>query len=117
MNDAAGDNLDWFWKEWFCETWKLDQSVKEVKYVHDSAANGALITIENLQQMAMPVIAKVTEENGNTNEIKLPVEVWQRGGEWTFKYNSTTPIASVELDPGNELPDVDRKNNSWTAGK
>ena len=117
MDDAAGDNLDWFWKEWFCETWKLDQSVKEVKYVHDSAANGALITIENLQQMAMPVIAKVTEENGNTNEIKLPVEVWQRGGEWTFKYNSTTPIASVELDPGNELPDVDRKNNSWTAGK
>jgi aminopeptidase N len=115
MNDAAGDDLSWFWKEWFYETWELDQSVKGVKYIDDSAANGALITIENLQKMAMPVIIKVTEQNGNTKEIKLPVEVWQRGGEWTFKYNSTTPVTSVVLDPHNELPDINRKNNTWAS--
>jgi hypothetical protein len=113
MNDAAGDNLNWFWKEWFYETWKLDQSVKSVKYVKDEPANGALITIENLQQMALPVIVKVTEQNGQSREIKLPVEVWQRGSEWTFKYNSTTPITSIVLDPHEELPDIDRKNNTW----
>jgi hypothetical protein len=113
MNDAAGDNLNWFWKEWFYETWQLDQSVKGVKYVKDSAANGALITIENLQQMVMPVIIKVTEKNGNAQEIKLPVDIWQRGSEWTFKYNSVTPITSVVLDPNDELPDINRKNNSW----
>ncbi len=113
INDAAGDNLNWFWKEWFYETWKLDQSVKGVKYVNDSAANGALITIENLQQMVMPVIAKITEQNGDSKEIRLPVEVWQRGSEWTFKYNSTTPLISVVLDPHDELPDINRKNNTW----
>jgi len=115
MNDAAGDNLNWFWKEWFYETWKLDQSVKGVKYVNDNAANGALIAIENLQQMAMPVIAKITEQNGESKEIRLPVEVWQRGSEWTFKYNSTTPITSIVLDPHNELPDINRKNNTWES--
>jgi len=117
MNDAAGDNLNWFWKEWFYETWKLDQSVKSVKYVNEQPADGALITIENLQQMALPVIIKVTEENGNSREIKLPVEVWQRGGVWTFKYNSTTPLTSVVLDPNEELPDINRKNNTWNATK
>ena len=117
MNDAAGDNLDWFWKEWFYETWKLDQSIKSVKYVKDSAANGALITIENLQQMALPVTIKVTEKNGTMQLIKLPVDIWQRGGEWTVKYNSTTPITSVILDPDNELPDVNRKNNTWTGSE
>ncbi len=115
MNDAAGESLNWFWKEWFYETWKLDQSVKGVKYIKDDAANGALITIENLQQMVMPVVVKITEQNGNSKELKLPVEVWQRGDEWTFKYNSTTPITSIVLDPHDELPDVNRKNNTWES--
>ncbi|HVZ96105.1 MAG TPA: M1 family metallopeptidase [Chitinophagaceae bacterium] len=113
MNDAAGDNLNWFWKEWFCEIWKLDQAVKDVKYVDGDATKGSLITIENLQQMAMPVVAEVKEENGNSQEIKLPVEIWQRGGEWTFKCNTTSAIKSVVIDPHDEFPDVDRKNNTW----
>lgn len=117
MNDAAGDNLNWFWKEWFFESWKLDQSVKGVKYVKDSAVNGALITIENLQQIALPVIVKVTEQNGHTQEIKLPVDVWRRDTKWTFKVNSTSPITSIVLDPDNELPDINRKNNTWTSGQ
>ena len=66
MNDAAGDDLNWFWKEWFYETWKLDQSVKGVKYVNDKPSDGSLITIENLQKMALPVTVKVTEQNGKT---------------------------------------------------
>ena len=99
MNDAAGDDLDWFWKEWFYETWKLDQSVKNVKYVKDSAALGSLITIENLGGMVMPVQLKITEQNGRVQDLQLPVEIWQRGGEWTIKYNSTTPITSVIIDP------------------
>ena len=117
MNDAAGDNLNWFWKEWFYETWKLDQSVKGVKYVNNVAANGSLITIENLQQLAMPVTLKITEENGTTQEIKLPVNVWQRDTEWTFKYNSTSPITTIILDPNDELPDINRNNNTWKAMK
>jgi hypothetical protein len=117
MNDAAGEDLNWFWKEWFYETWKFDQSVKSVKYVNDDPSKGALITIENLQKMALPVIVKVTEENGKSNVINLPVNVWQRDSEWTFKYNSTLPLKTVLLDPKEELPDINRKNNTWEAKK
>lgn len=113
MNDAAGDNLNWFWKEWFFTNWTLDQAVTDVKYIKNEPSNGALITIENLGQMALPVQLKVTEVNGNTQLIKLPVEVWQRGYKWTFKYNSTGKIASVIIDPNNLLPDVDRSNNVY----
>jgi hypothetical protein len=45
------------------------------------------------------------------------VEVWQRGGTWTLKYASTSKINKVILDPDNVLPDVDRSNNEWSAGK
>jgi hypothetical protein len=65
--------------------------------------------------MALPVIVKVTEENGTVQTLKLPVNVWQRDIDWTFKYNSTSAITSVELDPNGELPYIDRKNNSWKS--
>jgi hypothetical protein len=116
MNDAAGEDLNWYWKEWFFKTWTLDQAVKDVKYIDNDPSKGVLITIENLDQMAMPVTVAVKEQNGNTGTVNLPVEIWQRAGEWTFKYNSTSMIDSVTIDPDNKLPDVDRDNNVWTGG-
>ncbi len=113
MNDAAGDNLNWFWKEWFFTNWTLDQAVTGVKYIGDDAKNGAFITIENLGEMALPVHLKVTEENGNTQVIDLPAEVWQRGAKWVFKYNSTNKITTVVIDPDRRLPDTDRSNNIY----
>ncbi len=116
MNDAAGEDLNWFWKEWFYKDWTLDQAVKDVKYIADNPKDGALITIENLQKMVMPVTVEVKESNGHTGRVKLPVEIWQRSGEWTFKYNSTSLIDSVIIDPDKLLPDENRNNNIWTSG-
>ncbi|WP_225975119.1 hypothetical protein [Anseongella ginsenosidimutans] len=39
-----------------------------------------MITIENLDRMAMPVPLVVTESNGKEHTLKLPVEIWQRAG-------------------------------------
>jgi hypothetical protein len=113
MNDAAGEDLNWFWKEWFFTTWNLDQAVTDVKYVKNDPAAGALITLENLGGIALPAAIKVTEQNGTVQQIKLPVEVWQRGAKWVFKCNSTTKITSVILDPDRQLPDIDRGNNIY----
>ena len=35
MNSATGENLEWFWKEWFFTNDKLDQAVTDVKYVEE----------------------------------------------------------------------------------
>ncbi|MEO6220512.1 MAG: M1 family peptidase, partial [Ginsengibacter sp.] len=115
MNNAAGEDLNWFWKEWFFTTWTLDQSVTGIKYIDNDATKGALITIENKGKMIMPVIVKVVQANGTTETIELPVDIWQRGGTWVFKYASTGKIDKIMLDPENLLPDVDRKNNEWNG--
>ena len=67
--------------------------------------------------MALPVTVQVTEQNGKTQTINLPVNIWQRDTEWTFKYNSTSPITSVVLDPNGILPDINRANNTWEGDK
>jgi hypothetical protein len=113
MNNAAGENLNWFWRGWFIENWKLDQAVKGVKYVDGDTSKGALITIANNDQMVMPVTIRIAEANGRTEIRRFPVEIWERSGEWTFQYPSTTSITSVVLDPEERLPDVDTTNNIW----
>ena len=117
INNAVGEDLNWFWKEWFFTNWTLDQAVTAVSYVDNDPSKGALITIENKGKMILPVIIKVYQSNGETGNIQLPVEIWQRSGTWTFKYSSKSKIDKVILDPGNVLPDVNKKNNEWNYGK
>jgi hypothetical protein len=113
MENVSGEDLGWFWRGWVLNTWKLDQKVDGVKYVKDEPANGAEITIENLDKMVMPVTVLVKEENGKEHRINLPVEVWQRGPEWTFSVPTTSKVTEVTLDPDKLLPDLDRSNNEW----
>ncbi|HKK44060.1 MAG TPA: M1 family metallopeptidase [Balneolaceae bacterium] len=113
MNNATGENLNWFWKEWFYKAWKLDQSVEDVHYVNQDPAEGSYITIKNNDRMVMPVTVKVWESNGDSGTKDLPVEIWQRGGTWTFKYDSSSKIDSVKIDPEKQLPDINPSNNTW----
>lgn len=113
MENAAGEDLGWFWKAMFIENYKLDQSIKEVKYIKDNPANGALITIDNLGQMAMPVYLQYQTESGKKETIKIPVEVWQNNTSWIIKLNTTEKIRSVIIDPNRVFPDVNYDNNKW----
>ncbi len=111
MENVAGEDLGWFWRAWVLNTWKLDQSVKDVKFVKNIPENGAMITLENLEKMAMPVTVLVKEANGREHKLDLPVEIWQRGPQWTFSVPSTSEITEVILDPDKKLPDWNRENN------
>lgn len=116
IEDASGEDLGWFWKAWFYNNYKLDQAVREVDYVDGDPAKGALITIENLDRMAMPVPMAITESNGKVHNLTLPVEIWQRGGEWTFQLDSESTLKSIVIDPERRLPDMNPANNAWPLG-
>ncbi len=113
IENVSGEDLSWFWRAWVFKTWKLDIAVSSVEYKEEKASKDALITIENLEKMPMPVTVKVKENNGKQHIIDLPVEIWQRGALWTFSVPSTTEIKEVIIDPENKLPDFNRENNEW----
>jgi len=113
MENASGEDLSWFWRSWVLNTWKLDQTVKGVTYIKDKLENGSEVTIVNLQKMPMPVTVLVKEANGKEHRLNLPVEIWQRGAEWTFGVPTTSEVKEVILDPDKKLPDYNRDNNSW----
>ena len=115
IENVAGEDLGWFWKGMFLENYKLDQAVTGVAYVENDFAKGALVIVENLDKMAMPLYVQYETINGKTGMAKIPVEVWQNGYTWIVKLNTTEKLKSVTIDPEHIFPDINIKNNSWKS--
>ena len=117
MENVAGEDLSWFWRSWFINNWRLDQAINKVKYIKGDSKNGALITIENLDKMVMPVELEIKTKSGSISRKSLPVEIWLRNNVWTFKVDTTEELDKITLDPDNVYPDYNDSNNIWTDAK
>src|SRR6185312_15487847 len=115
MENVGGEDLEWFWKGMFINNYKLDQAITYVEYVNGDPAKGALITVENLDKMAMPLYLQYETVSGKKEMVKVPVEVWQNGDLWIQKLNTTEKLKSVTIDPDHVFPDINDANNTWKS--
>ncbi|MEO7960668.1 MAG: M1 family metallopeptidase [Ginsengibacter sp.] len=113
MENATGEDLGWFWKGMILENYKLDQAVSGVEYIQNDPTMGALVTIQNLEKMAMPLYLSYETQTGKAGSVKLPVEVWQNGPSWIVKLATNEKIKKITIDPDNVFPDVNADNNTW----
>lgn len=116
MENAAGEDLSWFWKSWFLNNWKMDQGIAEVKQVNSSSFTGYTIKVDNLDKMPMPIILGIKTKSGKTDIVKVPVDVWMKNTSWIVRYPTTEEVVEVVLDPQQVLPDSNVENNKWTGG-
>ena len=110
MNNAAGEDLGWFWRSWFLNDYALDQAVASV--TKDKEGN-TLVTIENRQQMAMPVDLKYETISGKSDIIHLPVEIWNNTVSFTLALPVKEEVVSVIVNPDKSLPETKYSNNEW----
>ncbi|MGB4843145.1 MAG: M1 family metallopeptidase [Ferruginibacter sp.] len=115
MDNASGENLAWFWKAWFVENYTFNQAITAVDYENKKPEDGAIVTIANLDQMALPVNLSYETKSGIKGTLKLPVEVWNNTTTWKVKLPTTEELKRVELDAEKVFPDVDFSNNVWKA--
>lgn len=109
MENASGEDLSWFWKGWFYGNGNIDLGITSVK----PSGGNYLITVENDGQIPMPVKMLVTYDDGTTENVDLPVEIWQRGNSWTHLFETKKQVKRVILDPDKWLPDVNLLNDTW----
>jgi len=122
MNNAAGEELNWFWKAWFYGTGNVDQAIDSVRYVktdpkkdiEGKPENGSLLFLRNKGENVMPVTVLVTEEDGKVTSLNLPVEIWEQTNSKVIKVATSKKVIKVQLDPKKQLPDVDPNNDVWT---
>jgi len=113
IENSSGEDLAWFWRGFFIENYRLDQAVSKVDYVDGDPKNGAIVTIDNLDQMAMPVVVEWQTANGKAERKSLPVEIWQNNTSWKVRINSKDSLSRVTIDPDHVFPDMNSENNEW----
>jgi hypothetical protein len=105
MRDESGMDLDWFWRGWIYTTARLDQAIDSV--------SGSNVYLSSRGTMIMPAELAITFDDGTRADVKLPIEMWNLGPQFTYRVSGTKRITRAELDPRHSLPDVDRANNGW----
>lgn len=110
FNAAAGQDLGWFWRSWYYETWTLDQSVGGVT----ETSRGTEIVVRDLGDVPMPARLTITLASGDTLRREVPVTTWLGGARAaTVTVPRGQVVRRVEIDAEKGFPDVDRRNNVW----
>ena len=70
--------------------------------------------------LVMPVLLKLTYEDGSSSMVRIPAEIWKMQNEsLQEKVNKVIvtekKVTEVILDPYLETADTDTSNNSWSA--
>ncbi len=122
MNEATGENLDWFWRGWFYSTQANDQSIATVTVSpRDSVTTRTdvgpyyvRVDVRNKGGLVMPIEMDLVYSDGSKDRVTLPASVW-RSNERSFvkgTFARGVPVAVV-LDPDESYADIDRADNLW----
>ena len=109
FSDAAGQDLEPYFRTWFFETWRLEHAITEVA----ADATGTVVTIEDHGRALHPCVVEATFADGRTERQTVPMATWRISSRTQLRFvgNAT----KVVIDPDTTSLDCNRKNNTWTA--
>ncbi len=110
IEEVSGRDLSWFWRGFFYTTAALDQSVESVKA---DSAGGAQVTLVNLGDAVMPVELELGFDDGTTELVKLPVEIWYGGPRYVYEIKPGKTIVTARVNPDGALADAVATNDMW----
>jgi len=74
------------------------------------------ITFNKPGGLVMPLIVEYEYEDGSSETVKYPVQVWRKNDQKVTKtLPSNKRIKSIVVDPNLETADIDKSNNQWPA--
>jgi hypothetical protein len=72
------------------------------------------VTFEKLGGLVMPILVAYNYEDGSSDRVKYPAEIWRKNDQHVKKIIATNKkIKSVVLDPDSATSDIDVENNTW----
>ena len=112
IEEVSGRDLSWFWRGFFFTTSALDQSVEPVQTGPDGSS---LVTLRSLGAAVMPVELQLSYDDGSTQLVKLPVEIWYGGDRYVYHVSPGKRVVSARVNPDGAFPDVNPANDGWQA--
>jgi hypothetical protein len=80
------------------------------------ADGGSNVAIANRGAMVMPAELSLTFDDGSTTTVRLPVQMWNLGRQFTYRVPEKKRVRRAQVDPRHVFPDVDRANDVWPRG-
>ncbi|KQR72277.1 M1 family metallopeptidase [Pedobacter sp. Leaf176] len=97
MNTGSGQNLNWFFQNWFFTNNYIDLALTKPQI----ASGKATFVIKNEGGFAIPFDILVTDTEGKTETIHKTPAVWKANQkEMTMTINTNRKIKSIKLDGG-----------------
>lgn len=105
---VSGQNLDWYFRVWFYETWSLDQAVESV----EEKGDGTYVVIADKTEGTHPTQVEVTYDDDTKETRAVDIKHWLSGKKTkTLKFKKG--VKRVVIDPERLTLDTSRANNTW----
>ncbi|WP_153798102.1 M1 family metallopeptidase [Foetidibacter luteolus] len=107
INQAAGVNLNWFWKRWFFDAGYPDLGITNV--------TAKQVTIASKGSKPVPIDLTLHFTDNTTQSIHRTIAVWQQGNTTvTLPLPAAKKITKIELGSFYNA-DVDKSDNFWVG--
>ncbi|MGJ1412184.1 M1 family metallopeptidase [Sphingobacterium thalpophilum] len=109
INAGAGQNLNWFWKNWYFSNHYIDLKVDSF----DQSGHNKKLTIANVGGFAVPFEVKITYADGSVETKHQTPAIWQQDEKRAIiTWTSSKKVQNITLD-GGVFMDYTAKDNSW----
>jgi hypothetical protein len=90
--------------------WKQEALARAI----EDDLNYYVMEFSNVGGLVMPIILRLTFEDGSTEDLYLPAEIWRRNPHQVKKLIAREQrVTAIEVDPHWETADVDVSNNHY----
>lgn len=97
INDAAGQNLNWFWNNWFFSNNYIDLAIEKA----GKNKNGYTVSVKNIGGFAVPFDVVAVFEDGSQQAFHQTPKVWEKNQQTAnILIPTNKKIARIKLDGG-----------------
>lgn len=109
FSQAAGRDLDWYFRMWLYETWTLDPAIGGV----DLDGDATVVMVEDRGLAYGPVVVEAEFEDREPERTVIPAETWSAGAR-SAQVRFEGRAVRIVIDPEGATLDIDPSNNTWT---
>lgn len=112
FNDVSGQNLNWFWNNWFFSNNYIDIAVGSVA----KASGGYVVKVVNNGGFAVPFDITVSYADGTNTAVHETPKIWYNNAkEAVVSFKANKKVRSVTVG-GGVFVDARPQDNTWKSG-
>ena len=113
IENAAGRDLSWYWREYWYTTGLLDIAIDSVSQGQQGTQSLATVSLHRRTAVLLPVRLRFKYANGATGDFSLPANIWANGDRFDATIAVPAKVVGARLWPDQSVPDWNHDNDTW----